>query len=91
MTDDSYHMHVCIGIGIGISIGKIFSSVLSIESIGKKWYRSTFNVCVVLILFILSVMFKSQNCTLLISNLLSCPLCINVNTKVNNGVIKIRS
>ena len=42
MTDDSYHMPICIGIGIGISIGKIFSSVLGIESIGKKWYRSTF-------------------------------------------------
>ena len=33
-----------IGIGIGISIGEIFSSVLGIESIGKKWYRSTFNL-----------------------------------------------
>ena len=43
MTDDSYHMPTCIGISIGISIGKIFSSVLGIESIGKKWYRSTFN------------------------------------------------
>ena len=44
MTDDSYHniMPIYIGIGIGISIGKIFSSVLGIESIGKKWYRSTF-------------------------------------------------
>ena len=31
MTDDSYHMPICIGIGIGISIGKIFSSVLGIE------------------------------------------------------------
>ena len=43
MTDDSYHMPTCIGIDIGISIGKIFSSVLGIESIGKKWYRSTFS------------------------------------------------
>ena len=42
MTDDSYHMPICIGIGIGISIGKIFSSVLGIESIRRKWYRSTF-------------------------------------------------
>ena len=31
MTDDSYHMPICIGMGIGISIGKIFSSVLGIE------------------------------------------------------------
>ena len=44
MTDDSYHMPMCIGIGIGISIGKIFSSVLGIESIRKKWYRSTFSL-----------------------------------------------
>ena len=44
MTDDSYHMPICIGIGVGISIGKIFSSVLGIESIRKKWYRSTFIV-----------------------------------------------
>ena len=36
MNDDSYHMPICIGIGIGISIGKIFSSVLGIESIGKS-------------------------------------------------------
>ena len=36
MTDDSYHMPICIGIGIGISIGKIFSSVLGIKSIGKS-------------------------------------------------------
>ena len=36
MTDDSYHMPMCIGIGIGISIGKIFSSVLGIKSIGKS-------------------------------------------------------
>ena len=36
MTDDSYHMPICIGIGIGIIIGKIFSSVLGIESIGKS-------------------------------------------------------
>ena len=36
MTDDSYHMPICIGIGIVISIGKIFSSVLGIESIGKS-------------------------------------------------------
>ena len=36
MTDDSYHMPICTGIGIGISIGKIFSSVLGIESIGKS-------------------------------------------------------
>ena len=43
MTDDSFHMPICIGIGIGISVGKIFSSVLGIKSIGKKWYRSTFN------------------------------------------------
>ena len=35
MTDDSYHMPICIGIGIGISIGKIFSSVLGIKSIGS--------------------------------------------------------
>ena len=41
-----YHMPICIGIGIRISIGKILSSVLGIESIGKKWYRSTFN-CVI--------------------------------------------
>ena len=34
-------MPIRIGIGIGISIGKIFSSVLGIESIGKKWYQST--------------------------------------------------
>ena len=34
MTDDSYHMPICIGISIGISIG--------IESIGKKWYWSTY-------------------------------------------------
>ena len=37
-------LYIWIGIGIGISIGKIFSSVLGIESIGKKWYRSTFNL-----------------------------------------------
>ena len=43
MTDDSYHMPIRIGIGIGISIGKIFSSVLGIEGIGKKWYQSTFS------------------------------------------------
>ena len=43
MTDDSYHMPICIGIGIGINIGKIFSSALGIENIGKNWYRSTFN------------------------------------------------
>ena len=30
MTDDSYHLPICIG------IGKIFSSVLGIESIGKS-------------------------------------------------------
>ena len=42
MTNGSYHMPICIGIGIGISIGKIFSSVLGIQSIGKKWYWSTF-------------------------------------------------
>ena len=36
MTNDSYHMHICIGIGIGTSIGKSFSSALGIESIGKK-------------------------------------------------------
>ena len=41
MTDTSYHIAIWIGIGIGI--GKIFSSVLGIKSIGKKWYRSTFN------------------------------------------------
>ena len=29
-------MPICIGISIGISIGKIFSSVLGIESIGKS-------------------------------------------------------
>ena len=46
MTDDSYHMPICIGIGIGISISKIFGSVLGIESIGKKWYRSTFTFCI---------------------------------------------
>ena len=44
MTDTSYHIAIWIGIGIGISIGKIFSSVLGIESIGKKWYRSTFTL-----------------------------------------------
>ena len=45
MTDTSYHIAIWIGIGIGIGIGisKIFSSVLAIESIGKRWYRSTFN------------------------------------------------
>ena len=37
MTDDSYHMPICIGIGIRISIDKISSSVLGIESIGKKF------------------------------------------------------
>ena len=36
MTDDSYHMPICIGIDIRISIGKIFSSVLGIESIEKS-------------------------------------------------------
>ena len=36
MTDDSYHMPICIGIGIGISIDNVFSSVLGIESIGKS-------------------------------------------------------
>ena len=39
MTDDSY-MH---WYRIGINNGKIFSFVLVIESIRKKWYRSTFN------------------------------------------------
>ena len=37
------YMPICIGIGIRISIGKIFSAVFGIESIGTKWYRSTFN------------------------------------------------
>ena len=36
MTNTSYHIAIWIG------IGKIFSSVLGIKSIGKKWYRSTF-------------------------------------------------
>ena len=36
MTDNSYHMPMCIGINIGISIGKVFSSVLGIKSIGKS-------------------------------------------------------
>ena len=44
MTDDSYHMPILIGIGIRISISKIFSSVFGIESIGKKWYQSTFSI-----------------------------------------------
>ena len=38
MNDDSYYMPICIGIGIRISISKIFSSVLAIggiESIRK--------------------------------------------------------
>ena len=41
--DDSYHirLRIWIGSGIGISISKIFSSALGIESIGKKLYRST--------------------------------------------------
>ena len=34
MTDDSYHMPICIVIGIGISIGKIFSSVQVSEKSG---------------------------------------------------------
>ena len=33
MNDDSYHMSMWIGIGIVISVGNIFSSVLGIESI----------------------------------------------------------
>ena len=41
MTDTNYHMAIWIGISIGIGIAKIFSSVLDIESIGKKWYQST--------------------------------------------------
>ena len=36
MTDTSYHIAIWIGIGIGIAIGKIFSSVLGIESIEKS-------------------------------------------------------
>ena len=38
MTDDSYHniMPICIGIGIRISVSKIFSSVVGIKSIGKS-------------------------------------------------------
>ena len=43
MIDTSYHIAIWIGIGIGIGIGKIFSPVLGIESIGKKWYRSSFS------------------------------------------------
>ena len=31
------------GIGIGIGIGRFLSSILGIESIGKKWYWSTFS------------------------------------------------
>ena len=37
-------MAIWIGIDIEIGIGKILSSVLGIKSVGKKWYRSTFNV-----------------------------------------------
>ena len=40
MTNDSYYMPICIGIGIG----KIFNSVLGMESIGIKWYWSTFSL-----------------------------------------------
>ena len=36
MTNDNYHMPICIGISIGISIAKIFSSVLGIKSIEKS-------------------------------------------------------
>ena len=43
MTDTSYHIAIWIGIGIGIGISKILNSVLGIESIRKRWYRSTFN------------------------------------------------
>ena len=35
MTDDSYHMPIYIGIGIGISIGKIFSSDL-VSKVSEK-------------------------------------------------------
>ena len=43
MTNTSNHIAIWIGIGIEIGIGKIFSSVLGIKSIGKKWYQSTFS------------------------------------------------
>ena len=55
MTDDSYHMPVWIGIsidisigisiGIGFSIDKIFSSILSIKSIGKISIGSSLYQC----------------------------------------------
>ena len=49
MTDDSYHMPICIGIGIGISISKIFSSVLGMESIGKSGIGPPLVICVLIL------------------------------------------
>lgn len=43
MTDNSYHVSLYIGNGIGISISKILSSILDIVSTRKKGYRSTLN------------------------------------------------
>ena len=44
MNDDSYHMFIYIGNGVGISIGKILTLYLHwYQKYREKWYWSAFN------------------------------------------------